>query len=150
MARRHSPELTCGNIFIRPNYLEAVGDKIDGHQHNFDHTTIVFVGSVHVRAGHRFKTWRCPVCDKHWETRAASVDACPGCGNIVGIILHDQRFVLTAEGDFTAPAHFLVRADTDHEIVALAPDTELWCVYSHRTPQGEISQVATGWDKAYG
>lgn len=26
------------------------GEKIDGHAHNFDHTTIVFTGGVHVKA----------------------------------------------------------------------------------------------------
>jgi quercetin dioxygenase-like cupin family protein len=44
------PEIRSGNIFIRRNPLPKVGDKVDGHTHNFDHTTIVFLGSVRVRA----------------------------------------------------------------------------------------------------
>ena len=24
-----------------------------------------------------------------------------------------------------------------------------WCVYSHRTPQGDVSEASTGWDTAY-
>lgn len=52
------------------------------------------------------------------------------------------------EREFMAPAHCLIRLDVEHEITALVDDTEFWCVYSHRTPQGEISQVNTGWDEA--
>lgn len=44
------PEWVSGNIFIRPNYLDNVGDRIVGHKHCFDHTTIVFHGAVHVKA----------------------------------------------------------------------------------------------------
>lgn len=42
-------EWISGNVFIRPNRLEKAGDKVAGHAHNFDHTTIVFSGAVHVR-----------------------------------------------------------------------------------------------------
>lgn len=51
------------------------------------------------------------------------------------------------ERDFRAPAHFLVQADTTHAITAIEPFTEVWCVYSHRDPQGRISQVDTGWSR---
>lgn len=44
------PEQISGNIFIRPNYLDNIGDKVDGHTHNFDHTTYVVKGKVHVKA----------------------------------------------------------------------------------------------------
>lgn len=44
------PEWVSGNVFIRPNHLNAVGDRVKGHHHNFDHTTIVFQGAVHVVA----------------------------------------------------------------------------------------------------
>lgn len=43
-------EWISGNVFIRPNTLQYKGDAVDGHKHNFDHTTIVFKGSVHVKA----------------------------------------------------------------------------------------------------
>lgn len=49
---------------------------------------------------------------------------------------------------FTAPSHFLVKADVEHEITATADDTEAWCVYSHRTPQGEVVQEYNGWEPA--
>lgn len=43
-------EWVSGNIFIRPMLLDEVGSRINGHEHNFDHTSVVFTGSVHVRA----------------------------------------------------------------------------------------------------
>ncbi len=42
-------EWISGNVFIRPNELSEKGGKVNGHKHNFDHTTIVFKGSVHVK-----------------------------------------------------------------------------------------------------
>jgi hypothetical protein len=52
------------------------------------------------------------------------------------------------ERDFYAPAHFLVKADVLHEITALEDDTTVWCLYSHRTPQGDVRQEWTGWKEA--
>lgn len=109
--RINPPEWVSGNVFIRPNKLTEAGDVIHGHKHNFDHTTIVFTGAVHVRA-----------------------------------VLPDGS---VREGDFAAPSHFLVRKDVEHEITATADGTEVWCVYSHTTPQGTISQVYDGWLVAY-
>lgn len=43
-------EFVSGNVFIRPNKMEKAGQVVPGHTHNFDHTTIVFKGSVHVKA----------------------------------------------------------------------------------------------------
>lgn len=106
-----SDEWISGNVFIRPNELNAVGDRIDGHKHNFDHTTIVFKGAVHVKA------------------------VLPS-----GVVV---------ERDFKAPAHFLVKKDVTHEITATEPDTLFWCVYSHRTPQGEVSVEYNGWGASY-
>lgn len=42
-------EFISGNIFIRPHRL-GKGDVIVGHIHQFDHTSIVFTGKVHVSA----------------------------------------------------------------------------------------------------
>ncbi len=44
----HQKELVSGNIFIRPCILGKKGDFVDGHKHNFDHTTIFLEGSFHV------------------------------------------------------------------------------------------------------
>ncbi len=43
-------ELVSGNIYLRPNPLLKAGDLVAGHKHNFDHTTFVIRGSVHVKA----------------------------------------------------------------------------------------------------
>ena len=111
MARVSQGEWVSGNVFIRPNTLEAVGDVVEGHTHHFDHTTIVFRGAIHVKA-------KLPT----------------------GAVI---------ERDFHAPSHCLIKAEVMHEITALEPNTEFWCVYSHRTPQGTISEERTGWDAAY-
>jgi quercetin dioxygenase-like cupin family protein len=105
-------ELVSGNIYIRKNGGMKAGQKVQGHTHNFDHTTIVFTGAAHVKA----KT-------------------------------PDGRVI---EQDFKAPTHFLVKAEVTHEITALEDGTEFWCVYSHRTPQGDVIQDHIGWTKAYG
>lgn len=104
-------EWVSGNIYIRPNNLERVGDKTEGHTHNFDHTTIVFRGSVHVRG------------------------ELPN-GTVI-------------ERDFVAPAHFLVKANVLHTITALSENTVYWCVYSHRSPQGDVVEEYNGWGTSY-
>lgn len=45
-------------------------------------------------------------------------------------------------------AHVLIRAGVEHEITALVDNTEFWCIYSHRDPQGRVTQTYTGWDEA--
>jgi len=103
-------EWVSGNIFIRPFTYEK-GAVTEGHTHNFDHTTIVFTGSVRVDA-----------------------------------TLEDGR---TITREFTAPAFFLVKAKVFHRIEALEDNTTIWCVYSHRTPQGDVVQEFTGFEAAY-
>ena len=100
-------EWISGNIFIRANVLPKKDDGVHGHKHNFDHTAIVFTGSVHVRG------------------------VCP-----------DGRII---EQDFTAPSHFLVLKNVEHEITALEDGTSFWCVYSHRNAQGDVVQENIGW-----
>lgn len=104
-------EWISGNIFIRPNTLARAGEAVEGHTHNFDHTTIVFTGAVHVKA-----------------------------------VLPNGSVV---EQDFVAPAHFLVRAHVKHEIRANMDGTVFWCVYAHRSPQGDVTQQYSGWLEAY-
>jgi quercetin dioxygenase-like cupin family protein len=105
-------EIISGNILIRPNLLPKVGDRIEGHAHNFDHTSIVIRGAVHV-------------------------------------VVLDPAGGAVQEGDFKAGEHFLVKAGVEHEITATEPDTLFHCVYSHRTPQGDVVQEYTGWEKAH-
>lgn len=119
-------EWASGNIYIRPTVLPA-GERVDGHTHNFDHTTIVFRGVVQVRK------WR-PIVEVNGEPRIGD-DGKP-------------MYWLVGDKTFISPAHFLVEAGSTHEITALE-DTEFWCVYSHRTPQGDVVEEYNGWTHAY-
>lgn len=107
-------EWISGNIFIRANENMHKGDVIKGHKHNFDHTSFVTEGSVHVKG------------------------ICPDGRVIEGKFGKDYSF-----------RHFLVLADVEHEITALEDGTNFYCIYSHRTPQGEVSLARTGWPEAY-
>lgn len=99
-------EHVSGNIFIRPCFLPVKGASIPGHTHNFDHTTFVVSGSIHVRGY------------KGTEEKVQ---------------------------DFRAGEHFLVLKDWTHEITALEDETRFYCIYAHRSPQGEVVQESTGW-----
>lgn len=46
-------ELVSGNIFIRPMAFKKAGDVVEGHTHNFDHTTYVVRGAVRVEGNGR-------------------------------------------------------------------------------------------------
>jgi hypothetical protein len=68
------------------------------------------------------------------------------------IILRGSVRIETNDGRsqvFHAPAHCLIKKDVRHEITALSDGVEFWCVYAHRTRQGEIVQESTGWLEAY-
>lgn len=39
-------EFVSGNVFIRPMLFEKKGDVVNGHTHNFDHTTYVPRGGL--------------------------------------------------------------------------------------------------------
>lgn len=41
-------EYACGNVFIREMVLDRAGQVVDGHAHNFDHTTYCARGSMRV------------------------------------------------------------------------------------------------------
>jgi len=43
-------EFVSGNVFIREMPFEKAGDVVDGHAHNFDHTTYVARGALLVEA----------------------------------------------------------------------------------------------------
>ncbi len=50
MGCNQTGEWVSGNVLIRPMYLHKAGDEIQGHSHNFDHTSIVFYGAVRIEA----------------------------------------------------------------------------------------------------
>lgn len=63
----------------------------------------------------------------------------------------EKKVVLIApdaeHGD--SQCHCLVKAGIVHKIKALAPNSIVWCVYSHRNAQGEVVQQYEGWVKPY-
>lgn len=108
-------EWVSGNVFIRASGKMAKGDRTAGHRHNFDHTTIVFSGSIHIKAT---------------LPDGSAIERDFGEGQPNG-------------------RHCLIKAEVEHEITALTDNTEYWCIYSHRTPQGDVIQHWDGWDAAY-
>lgn len=112
------PEIISGNIFIRPNHGKA-GDKVRGHAHNFDHTTICYQGTI--RIGRRLpgETEQTVI-----ELRAPAAD-------------EPSRL-----------SHALIVAGVEHEI-EFVTDGVFWCVYAHRDAQGRVTQEVTGWEPAY-
>ena len=150
-------EFISGNIYIRKmGDAFKAGDSILGHTHNFDHTSIFFSGRWQV------KRWKPAVDEKG-----------------VQLTLPDGKpaWVLLDNFEREGPFHLLIEAGCRHEFVFLgfiipdwmqkyvskmdAADAEkfkeeyskslgkAWCVYSHRTPQGDVSETATGWEVAY-
>ena len=96
---------------------------MNGHTHNFDHTTIVFKGSVLVRY----------IKDGEQKERVVSA---PKAG----------KGKPTDRGE----GYFIVRKDMEHEITALEDDTEAWCTFAHRDAHGEVVQSYEGVNEAYG
>jgi hypothetical protein len=123
-------EHVSGNIFIRENRL-APGGRITGHVHHFDHTSYVPKGRVRVRA------WR-PVRDVEGHFVRDHLGAVRR-----GEFLADREF-----GDGCDFGYwFLVKADVLHEITNVGTvDAVIHCIYSHRTPQGDVVQISTGWN----
>lgn len=103
-------ERMMGNFFRRSMEFSKSGDRVDGHAHNFDHVTLVFTGSIRVKA-------KLPTGE--------------------------------VERVFHAPDWVLIKAGVEHEITALENGTVCWCLYSHRTPQGDVVQEETGFERAY-
>ena len=122
-------EWVSGNVFIRPmggrDGLRS-GEVVAGHTHNFDHTTIFFCGRWRVRK------W-VPVVRED----GSSIEG---------------EWAQLADVTRDGPFHLLIEAHARHEFTFLGPDGVIgraWCVYSHRTSQGEVSEHYTGWWDAY-
>lgn len=105
-------EFVSGNILIRPNGFMKAGETIVGHTHNFDHTSIVIYGELHV-------------------------------------VVKDIEGRIVIQGDFIAGEHFLVKAQYLHEMTSKVDGTHFICIYSHRTPQGDVIQQYNGWGENY-
>ena len=114
-------ERALGNIFIRKMRFKAAGDIMAGHKHCFDHTTIVFSGSVHISA------------------------ILPDGTKIDRDVFAPSRDNFPADGE----GYVCIKADVEHEITALEDNTEAWCVFAHRDKHGEVISEYHGNTSAY-
>jgi hypothetical protein len=125
-------EWVSGNVFIRPmGDREGLkpGQVVTGHVHNFDHTSIFFCGRWRVRK------W-VPVVRED--------------GSLVDPDGANGEWAMLVDFEREGPFHLLIEAHARHEFTFLGPGVgKAWCVYSHRTPQGEVSEHYTGWWEAY-
>ena len=92
------------------------------------------------------------------NTNKFTVDGTTGNTTIAGTLsASSSKFSVDADGNVIASRilgdigkrHCLILKDNIHKITALEDNTETYCLYSHRTPQGEVSQIYTGFDEAY-
>lgn len=137
-------EFSLGNVQIRVNDLAEIGDRVPPHVHNFDHVLINIRGKCRV-------TLADPILDeesrpqylKHLEKYLPLNDRSIMPPEMLEFFKHDQTLELH-EGGFT-----LVPMEKLHTIEALTPDSLSFCVYAHRTPQGEVVPNFCGYIRAY-
>lgn len=133
-------ELNCGNVLVRPNWLEKAGDRIVGHAHNFDHCTVAIAGRIRVS-----KLEPDAAGDVHQLER--------GTDPVTGELFEREcryRVVRTWERSIADRLPFVtIYAGVFHLIEALEDNSGFLCVYAHRNPQGEITQHYDGWERAY-
>lgn len=108
-------EFVSGNIYIREMRFEKVGEVVEGHAHNFDHTTYCIRGAL----------------------RVEKLDA--------------QGKVVQAVTIKATDGHnwVLIKAGVCHRITAVEDNSMGHCIYSHRTPQGDVVEQYDGWPGAY-
>jgi hypothetical protein len=118
-------EFVSGNVFIREMRFEKAGEMIQGHTHNFDHTTYVARGALRIEA---LRVGKAAIGDTppEYEVVKTAVKRAGEGHNWV-----------------------LIKADVCHRITALEDHSMGHCIYAHHTPQGTVQQQYDGWDAAY-
>ncbi len=122
--------IRAGGICIRENLMTEVEDVIQGHEHCFDHCTVVVTGSIRVECFQKiFDADLKPVLDKHGKGRW----------------MHISTVEVTAGGSLD------ILAEHRHRITSLEANTKFACVFAHRSPLSLGLPVwdYQGWDKAY-
>lgn len=125
-------EFASGNIFIREGELET-GQIVVGHKHNFDHTTYVPRGAI--------------LFEKLGAPTKFAPDIDLNTGKVIGMIPVDWEVLKSVVKRAGPRGWVLIEAGVMHRLTGLEPST-YHCIYSHRTPQGEIVQEYDGWMKA--
>lgn len=158
-----------GDVFIRPNGGRTLGFLTPGHAHNFGHTTFFQAGWHLARRSLPGRELIQQFCSPEYRiTRALQAKYEPHT------LLRPIRFADTldengrpqfalqfilpgeavAEGGaeiLFAPAgfHALIDAAVLHEFASLTDDAHYSCVYTHREPDGTVTQIVNGWAEAY-
>ena len=117
-------EYVSGNIFIRTQALMKLGQSVESHAHNFDHTTYVAKGAFRIEQ----------LNPTHW------VDGVPTAFAVVRTV--EKRAIEMHNW-------VLVKAGIQHRLTALMDDSLYHCIYSHRIPSGEIVEEYDGWMGGY-
>jgi hypothetical protein len=147
-------EMASGNIFIRPINLKTTGDIVEGHVHNFDHTTIFISGWWLIEArtpdGRNFTRQFASPCYLKNNTKARVVKY---KNSYIKLNDHDLLLPDAEEVKFEANfSHALIKKEVNHKLIVLDIEGNsaiAWCVYSHRTAQGHVIQECDGWEEAY-
>ncbi len=152
-------EWVSGNIYVREMRAKRGERMCDGHSHNFDHTTIVpsldTPGAVRVNArlpdgkiiqrdfgyGTQHKPRFLVKADVHHEIFALDP---PPPAYVVAVVSAAEQ---AARGQISAAQ--LEEAVKTFWTAHRATEIAAWCVYSHRTPQGDVVQEYNGWERAY-
>lgn len=125
-------EYRQGSIFIRQAaQLLETGAVVEGHKHNFDHTTFFSSG-----------LWKVECFGDVFDSNGKVLLDANG---------RPQRVKLrevTIRGG--APhAFLLIDADKYHTLTLLEGPGCYACLFSHRTTEGEVTPEYTGWHAAY-
>jgi hypothetical protein len=165
-------ERISGSIFIRPNLTGAAGGGVLGHTHNFGHTTFFTKGWHLVRAvlpdgteiirqfcSPEYRAMR--ELQRHYQPeKIKTVYRLPDLqdqdfpGRVRFNLVFRLPWEMPPAGAVEIPFapvgnHALIKAEVLHEIVGLSDDAEFLCVYSHRTPQGDVTEEVTGFYEGY-
>lgn len=144
-----SVEFPLGNVYVRVNSLLKKGDRVPGHTHNFSHATIFIRGNTRV-------TIMAPVVDKD-TGQPKLFPKTDAAGKFVMLIdpetalevpVTEIQYVAEEVLDFGPGGFMEIAPHKLHAMEALTDDVEFFCVYAHRTPQGEIVPNFSGWRTA--
>lgn len=139
-----------GNVFARPNMRESAGQEIQGHQHTFDHLAIFHTAwrvdavSPEGREVTRFFPKNSfGLIRAEWEHKMTSLphEVDPHQQALLDVVLAVATGVVSVDALLPAVAQWRKMHDWQ-------PHTQ-WCIYAHRTPQGDVVQEYTGWSPAY-
>ena len=124
-------EFVQGNVFIREMRFERAGDVVNGHAHNFDHTTYVARGAIRIE---QLRILQPAIRDEAGEVVQEAI----------------VEVVRSVEKRASDGYNFvLIKAGVIHRITALEDNSLGHCIYAHRNPQGEVVEAYDGWAPAY-